>query len=309
MAMERNKPVFPLETLLKRFTEGSSEEKAVMELKDAFMEAFPDATTSSSVPKPGTSLRGKGGCDYSVDGQTPLDVSRVVELAHKSNAECPTDRLGSVVGKAGRPTIIIDKEHGIWLMNGSQEAMEMSAGELFGFGCGEYVNQICDSPLRKCLLVSTAGEDITPSGLPWALKSDVELISYQKEVMPLCALLRKLALEKGLAEVEVEFHVVVPKTIPAAVTRLFDGPPSVSQDGGDPTPVSFRLVQLTRLQLRCRYDVARTESKKTAVFKPMQQDGENLDSMKKAVLGAVFLGSMQKVPRSNKKAALVWEAC
>ena len=60
-----------------------------------------------------------------------------------------------------------------------------------------------------------------PSGIPFVLKSDLDLVSFQKEPVALCSLLRKLAVEQGLADIEIEFHVSVPKTHPAAAAFGF----------------------------------------------------------------------------------------
>ena len=58
-----------------------------------------------------------------------------------------------------------------------------------------------------------------------------------------------------------------------------------------------------------RWEIARLERKKTCIFKPAAVDSQDgRDKMKKAMLGAVYGGSMQKVPRGNKRASLVWEA-
>ena len=54
-----------------------------------------------------------------------------------------------------------------------------------------------------------------PNGIPWVLKSDLDIIGYDKEAIPLCKFMRRLAVEGGLADLDVEFHVLVPKTKPA----------------------------------------------------------------------------------------------
>lgn len=59
-----------------------------------------------------------------------------------------------------------------------------------------------------------------PTGLPFILKSDLDILAYNKEPMALCVFLRKLAVEQGLADVDIEFHVSVGKVLPAAATWL-----------------------------------------------------------------------------------------
>lgn len=50
-----------------------------------------------------------------------------------------------------------------------------------------------------------------PNGIPWALKSDLDIVAHEKEAMPLCCFLRQLAVEGGLADLDLEYHVMVPK--------------------------------------------------------------------------------------------------
>lgn len=59
----------------------------------------------------------------------------------------------------------------------------------------------------------------------------------------------------------------------------------------------------------CRWDITRVRSLNTCVFKPTAIDqSDSRENLKRNVLGAVFAGEYQKVPRANKKCALVWEA-
>lgn len=55
---------------------------------------------------------------------------------------------------------------------------------------------------------------MVPTGLPWVLKNDLELVAYDKQLMSLCELMRMLAVEKGLAELDVEFHIPALKYLP-----------------------------------------------------------------------------------------------
>ena len=52
--------------------------------------------------------------------------------------------------------------------------------------------------------------------IAWHLTSDQQLVSYKKKPLPLCELLRSLAVERGLAEVAVEDHVVKQRFHPVA---------------------------------------------------------------------------------------------
>lgn len=46
------------------------------------------------------------------------------------------------------------------------------------------------------------------NGIPFCLSSDLELVSYQKTLYPLCELLRKFAVDSGMAEVALENHLI-----------------------------------------------------------------------------------------------------
>lgn len=54
-----------------------------------------------------------------------------------------------------------------------------------------------------------------PTGLVWRLASDRRIISLDKTMMPVCELLRKMTIEKGLVDMEVEYHITTPKVYPA----------------------------------------------------------------------------------------------
>ena len=53
-----------------------------------------------------------------------------------------SDRLGVCAGRSGKPTIILDKNFHVWLTNPTGDSMDISAGELFGFGTGQYQNAV-----------------------------------------------------------------------------------------------------------------------------------------------------------------------
>lgn len=58
-----------------------------------------------------------------------------------------TDRLGTSVGKAGKPTLAICKSFHVWLLNPGTEAMSVEPGELFGFGTGAYATVVLSHSL------------------------------------------------------------------------------------------------------------------------------------------------------------------
>ena len=67
-------------------------------------------------------------------------------------------------------------------------------------------------------IVSTAllGDETMPGGLPFVVKSDLDIVAFNKEPLALCAFLRRLVCEQGLADFELEFHVCLGKCHPAA---------------------------------------------------------------------------------------------
>lgn len=72
--------------------------------------------------------------------------------------------------------------------------------------------------LFDCMLACLPG-DVTSTEktcIIWRLTSDQQLVSYKKRPLPLCELLRSLAVERGLAEVAVEDHVVKQRFHPVA---------------------------------------------------------------------------------------------
>ena len=53
-------------------------------------------------------------------------------------------------------------------------------------------------------------------GVPWRLADDLVLVAYNKELVPLCQFLRKLAIDNGLSEVNVPDHQVKPRMVEAS---------------------------------------------------------------------------------------------
>lgn len=62
---------------------------------------------------------------------------------------------------------------------------------------------------RPLSLWSTLGDPRAEKEVvPWRLQSDLELVYYERQLIPLCQVLRKLAIEKGIAEIEIEDHIL-----------------------------------------------------------------------------------------------------
>eukprot|EP00434_Breviolum_minutum_P027937 symbB.v1.2.024718.t1/scaffold2362.1/size81346/1 len=242
IAMHGGHPVFPADVIMGKFRAGSPEQEGVKELQTKFEELYPPRNTSRS--RPAATVQGAnratGHCDFSIEnGEVPLDVTRILDVECVPIAEVPASsqrllvsrkglsvvvschvasmlpeqyfaecvlhdllpcnvRLGVCVGKNGKPTVVIDQAHNIWLLNSSDETMDVTAGELFGFGTGAYTTIVdCDEVLQN--------------GIPWVLKKDLDLVVFNKEPTSLCGFMRKLAVEQGLADLEIEYHVSVPK--------------------------------------------------------------------------------------------------
>lgn len=54
----------------------------------------------------------------------------------------------------------------------------------------------------------------------WRLLSDRDILAFEKSPLPLCELLRKLTVEQGLVDIDVEFHVLANKMHPAKVSLI-----------------------------------------------------------------------------------------
>ena len=115
-------------------------------------------------------------------------------------------RLGFVMGKAGKPSIAILEDFSLWLYNPAPTPIEVVAGELFGFGTGNYVE-------------ASVGEEqacAEGTGIVWRLRDDLMYLSHNKTLYPFCEFLKFLASNHGLGQVDLESHVLTQKYHPAA---------------------------------------------------------------------------------------------
>ena len=53
-----------------------------------------------------------------------------------------------------------------------------------------------------------------PSGIPFRITDDRELVVLDKKLLPLCEVLRQAAVDGGLAHVDVESHLIAAKLAP-----------------------------------------------------------------------------------------------
>ena len=55
--------------------------------------------------------------------------------------------------------------------------------------------------------------------LPWRFGSDLHLVALNKELVPICQLLRKMAVENGLSEIDIPDHQLTPRMVEAPGTN------------------------------------------------------------------------------------------
>ena len=136
--------------------------------------------------------------------------------------------------------------------------------------------------------------------MAWRLADDLQLVSFNKCLIPVCQFLRTLATDNGLSEIDVPDHILTPRYCEDFVFPL----PSqtlwgsffflpCTQDGE--TPVCFRYV------------IQPVESHVTNIFKPNPVESPEQQDWRHSTIGACFVGNMEKVIR-NKRASVIWEA-
>eukprot|EP00435_Cladocopium_sp_Y103_P062114 s625_g23.t1 len=234
LAWSDGSPRFP-QALVNRFAEGTSERDEMLKAKKLLEQKFPAA--SQPAPAQGQAARVGGVCDYSLDGnREPLDVSRVIDLPMVRAADFQVVRQGSEASKFF--FTVFEVFWGIFfeagrLPYGWQEA---GSGHLKRL-------QRLDRQHERCLFDCSQTDEI--HGVVWRIKDDLQLLSYQKELMCTCQLLRKLAIENGLSSIEVADHALKQRMLEAATP------------GMEATPACFRYV------------IQPVESQSTNVFKPV----------------------------------------
>lgn len=65
-----------------------------------------------------------------------------------------------------------------------------------------------------------SGDSEETMGLSWRLRSDRDLVVYDRVCLPLCELMRKLTVDDGLVGMDLEFHAVTAKMHPGTVACL-----------------------------------------------------------------------------------------
>ena len=117
----------------------------------------------------------------------------------KQKCKCFPDRLATIPGRNGKPSIIVDTNMRIFIGNEVSDSLELSGTELFGFNTGNYEVKLVDSDKRHT------------SGIAFRFTKDTDFIAENKVLMPICEFLHKCASARGLADVSIPDHVVSPK--------------------------------------------------------------------------------------------------
>lgn len=146
--------------------------------------------------------------------------------------------------KNGKPAVVITDGLEIWLGNTSDQNLRVAAGELFGFGTGQFEEVtksgcLIDGSFQilfwfLCLFFEMWaafhaniwailsrpiiwGEETTDTkGLVVRWTHDFNFIaSESKELLPLCQYLRLLATERGIGSLSIESHILHPKMLEA----------------------------------------------------------------------------------------------
>ncbi len=107
---------------------------------------------------------------------------------------------------------MVGSDYRLYLGNETDETMDCTACELFGFGAGSFESRIVRGGKRDSL------------GLAWRLRSDIELIAVQKRLNTVCGYLHQLATRHGIGEVSIEDHVLKPKVHHAAQIYFVEKP-------------------------------------------------------------------------------------
>lgn len=192
IAVSRGKPVFPTSVLMERFEAGSPEYDEVQKLKEVFEAEFgvETANQSSSTAPTRANAPCDFSVDEGLrpldtgrtvelrclplsqlsDERLALHVCFCLALSFSlhhlliklfsrgllssilSPRLNPIRRLGVCAGRNGKPTMILDKNFHLWLTNPTADSMEISAGELFGFGTGQYQNVVVQRSFGRILL-------------------------------------------------------------------------------------------------------------------------------------------------------------
>ncbi|CAK9050867.1 unnamed protein product [Durusdinium trenchii] len=264
-------PLWP-DILLSRFPEGTCEAAEMLKQKEKFDVLYPPSSRPARPQSRDRAHRAGGCCDFSVDSEAkPIDLSRTLTLTFVEEADFSESRLGNALPTKNKPAVLISTSMCLWIGNTTDNPMAVEAGELCGFGTGSFEKKVISDP------------KLEKNALPFRLQSDLTLVSYQKAAMPLCEMLRTLASEDGIAQIDLEDHELASRVHPA-------------EDGADPIPISFR------------YELKPKSTKTANVFKPNSPSVPASKEIRSSMLGACFAGSYEKLlQQSQSKFALVWE--
>eukprot|EP00438_Fugacium_kawagutii_P028319 Skav205364 [mRNA] locus=scaffold3980:93982:112606:+ [translate_table: standard] len=122
----------------------------------------------------------------------------LLELKAKILAE-----LATLVGKQGKPSVIVSKGYELYIGNETDAAATYPACEMFGFGTGSFEFKLVH------------GGVCDPSGPAWRFHADIEYVCVDKKLVPICEFMHQCAVQHGLADVGIQEHNIQPKLHPA----------------------------------------------------------------------------------------------
>ncbi|CAK9004718.1 FO synthase subunit 1, partial [Durusdinium trenchii] len=161
---------FP-EHIMRKFEKDTEEYKKLAKLKADFEKEAPSRAAAPRT-RDGGAPRVRGQPDFSInDGKRPIDIEDVVDLEVKAPPDA-SQRLATIIGKATKPSIIIDKDYKVWVGNEHSEKLTVCGCELFGFNTGNYEERLVDGGKRHA------------SGIAWRVVSDFDLVSYERKLTP-----------------------------------------------------------------------------------------------------------------------------
>ena len=117
--------------------------------------------------------------------------------------------LPALVGKSGKPSIIVSKGYKIFLGNETDGEAVFSGCELFGFHTGTFEYKIVRGTNKR---------DV--NGIAWKVNSDLDLALHEKKPVRVCKFLHTAAVNHCIAEVAISEHSLSPKLQHPSVHRL-----------------------------------------------------------------------------------------
>ena len=148
---------------------------------------------------------------------------------------CVSGRLAYCFGVRGKPSIAVTAGWDIYLGNEGNAKLEFVGCKLLGFNLGQFEEKLVEGWAWVCvslydeltclfllLLLAGAGDSET-KGIPWRLTNDLSYVSLDKKLYPFCGLLHHCVTQRGLAEVDVQDHIISARLHEAAASFILPG--------------------------------------------------------------------------------------